>query len=455
MKKLFLFTATIGLLFGTSCTSDFPDKGTAKNKVQTQDKNSEQSGNILKNDSEPCIDEIYTLELEELTFYVGQILKNEAARQEMFNYANLSGNHGEIEFCLKDLLTEMGNPVTGDPSAIATEFFDESNSVHFDIDKLAQFAIDNHVIIRAPYLAENFDSDISNLTVSYYYPEMYSDMEDNPDFKGETPGLTIDLKQTGIQGFNGNMEQTGLQSYNGENFDQIVNDEYAIRNPTVIIALPWCNQIDPPHFFGWEYDDGGSNPPYEGSGVPLCYELTEDPSEILEINLPQFQLTDNIRRWPNPNLISLWVATGEFEIDNNGTPKLNANINYLLHDYKVTRRQANNADWMRTNLSFIIHNWKYESQNMYLVWGSVDHRYNVNHNVSVSAKTDDSPPVLKTEMQVVSDSNKELIQGISFDKCAFLNDMKYKINKGFGLHGGNYPIYGFGKLRYFFKVKEY
>lgn len=380
-------------------------------------------------------DEEKEIQLQQLTSYIGYLMKIPEIRQEVHNSAET--DFGAVFVCLWTVLDEYElNRSTN--SLLAEAFFDEKNNKYFDVEALTRFVIDNRIGITAPYLAENFDPSMNNITMTYYYPGMYADKNDDPEFMGETPGMFID----------------NLNEYHPAETSQVyqltVNDDYASTHPTMVVNVPFSD-TDPCSMAEEDYTP--PSPPINPK--PLCSDLDGSTGEILEVQMPEFALQGNIRRWPNPNLISCWVATGEFEIGSDGLPKLNANVNYVMHEFEVSRKRGRKKTWMYSNISFIIHNWKYESEDMYIVWGSRDSRYNVNHEVSVSAKVNDpTNPELKYTAKMVTKPNTILVSGMGVNKCALLMDIHYELDKGFGIRG-DWPIYGFGKVRTFFKLSFY
>lgn len=393
------------------------------------------------------------IQLQNLTNYIGYLMRIPEVREEIHRTAET--DFGAVSDCLWTVLIDH-DPLTPS-SPLAEAFFDEENNQYFEVDALAEFAINNKIRITAPYLAENFGPEENNITVTYYYPGMYDDRDDDPEFIGETPGMYIPnlneyhpIEPRNVQNdiSINNIQSEGAQ----EDLYQItVNDDYASAHPTIVVNATIVYGDDPCATVG-----GGTPPPPPEIGhKPFCSDLDGSAGEILEVQMPAFALQDNIRRWPNANLISCWVATGEFEIGSNGVPKLNANLNYVLHEYRVSRKRGRNQTWLGSNISFIIHNWKYESEDMYLVWGSRHSRHNVNHEVSVSAKVNDpTNPELKYAATTVSKPRTELISGMNINKCALLMDIHYEMDKGFGTRNDS-PIYGFGKVRTFFKLNFY
>lgn len=392
--------------------------------------------------------------LEEIAYYFGIVFRNENAKKELFDLAKLEGNDGEIQYNLPELFEERVNPLSKEHSAIVNAF-NELPINPEKLDSIRNYIFDNKLELFAPYLAENFrPEEVNELTMTYWYKEMYDLVGDNPDFQGETPGRLIDLKGTEVE-----EEPTRTEDREGSgrpNTRTRTNDEYAENNPTVVVRTHGAarsNTGGTGGRRGHSGRSGRSNIPYQGL---TCETLTDDSNSVLEVQMPKFQLRGNIRRWPNPNLISLWVARGEYTVGSDGTPTPNVKVDRILNDYKVTRKKGRKKKWVSTNTSFIIHNWKYESEDMQIVWGSLDHRKKLEQDIAVTTKpTDDGVTTSVTNTTKVQEGNTYNVNSLTIDKCALLKDIDEKRDKNFGLYDDEYPIYGFGKIRAYFTIEKY
>lgn len=269
---------------------------------------------------------------------MGEVLKDEEARKELFGFAKLEGNSLDIEYSLKRLFEDNINPMTRKKSAIVSSF--QKNGKNFrladsntNVDELISFIIDNDIEVIAPYLARNFDADkINDLTVSWWTQEMENEgLKIDPNWSGETPAFKIDFSKT--HDLNDLISSLGNKS--SEDL-LMVADEYAKVNPTIVFGA-----------FEDDLYNLNSNPKKENSAnlslinvVPINAGIncsTVLPNDIIRYNMPEFRILDNTRSWPNGNWISIWVAYGAYTNSSDGFPTMNFNINRISNEQKIDR----------------------------------------------------------------------------------------------------------------------
>jgi hypothetical protein len=132
-------------------------------------------------------------------------------------------------------------------------------------------------------------------------------------------------------------------------------------------------------------------------------------------------------------------------------------INHLL----VKRRDARKNHWMSSKSSFIISNWKYDSDNAYLVWGyyynDKDYKINAKGTLTASKKGDEKKDKNwsgSIEVTVAEQRRARVISAMSFDKCITMLDNRNQTQQlGIPLHK-NLPVYEFGKIRTYFTIEK-
>ena len=270
---------------------------------------------------------------------------------------------------------------------------------------------------------------------------MYGERENDSTFKGETPGKRYSFRPDG--------------TLNLEEFEAVLtNDVYAMANPTIVI-LPNEGVYDESIWDTDKVEAAAKKTSLKGENMvlntPLCNELSPT-NEILTMRMPKIKLRENIRRWPNPNEMYLWVAKGEFSTNSNGTPNSHVNTTNPLAGLRISRSDASNKRWVSSNTSFLVQNWNYESQNVHLVWGCT--RTDFTLNVEVTVKISNGTPVPDIKMSIIKKSAVELVSSISYDKCALLYNNRYDINQGYNYHDG-YPAYNFNNIWVYFTFDKY
>ncbi|MCH7409158.1 hypothetical protein MM239_07120 [Belliella sp. DSM 111904] len=385
---------------------------------------------------------------------MGEVFKEPAARRELFDLGEADEYKEDINYSLKKLLDVKENPYTRQSSAIVNAFYAnvENHRIMgddgFSEQELIEFINTNNISMLAPYMIGYFEPEsIKELTMSWWTEEMEkSALKDNPEWKGETPAVKLRLDERGnfIQ-----FKKSGINYFTNELI--YVNDSYAISNPTVVLGSFHDDRIDIPidgdSMIGGNIIDYSLNTPY-------CEDLTSSTNEIVVLRAPELQLDGNIRNWPNANYIHMWVATGSFEVDSNGIPKINSSVNYPIADLKVVRSDAKNRRWVSSQTSFIISNWKFDSQDAYIVWGSKKTSANIDVTGTVSASSGTSGNTGSLSVKVAFQSKIELVSAMSYDKCFVLKNNRDKIIQNNLPLRNRVPVYKFGKINSYFEVQK-
>lgn len=264
------------------------------------------------------------------------------------------------------------------------------------------------------------------------------------NWKGETPGIKINMNNPD---FVSDISLGDISSYE----KVTANDDYAKVNPTIVLG-------------NFEMPDDLSNSKLNTANLnwlpptvnPFrCFELTS--GALFTLRSPQFNLTSNTRGWPNTNYIYMWVINGDVEYESNGFPKPKRNIEMVLNKKQVTRSQVPNA-WIEGN-SFLIQNWKFNSDDIAIVWGYFDRNSSLKISGEVKVSDSGAPSgSLKAEYEI-DEGDKKLMSHQNFDKCVMLENNYWSINQGNGfvtlpkdiivsIH--NYPIYKMGTIKFYF-----
>ncbi len=348
-----------------------------------------------------------------------------------------SGGEANIDLSVKNTLLNS-KAVSNISSNIIAKA--KTTKDDFNVETIADFISKNNIEIRAPYLAENFHlAEIDELTLTYYYPGMYGDREDDPHFKGETPGLRYTLDQQGFI-----IVESAVEV--------ITNDEYALKHPTIVF-MPKLDQVLPEEAGNINVNLKKGAPSTENMvvGSPLCSDLT-GVNEILTVRMPKLKLRQNFANWPGGNQMFLWVSHGQITLGSNGLPLISTVTANPLVSYHVSRNDANNKAWVSSNLSFLIQNLPYEAKDIHVVWGVSKNSYetNVTQNLTVSNG-------VITPTYTISQVTKpgvQMITSILYDRCALLYNNRYDINQGFNFFDG-YPVYASNEIWTYFKFEKY
>lgn len=136
----------------------------------------------LENETVQQSAKISSVEFEEnlikLSAAVGIALQNEEAKAELFGFAKIKGNAGDVGYSLKRLFEDQTSPKARKRSAIYSAMVQNQQNLRINqendgLEDLIAFAKSQDIDIIAPYLARNFDeSQISELTISWWTKEM-------------------------------------------------------------------------------------------------------------------------------------------------------------------------------------------------------------------------------------------------------------------------------------------
>lgn len=272
---------------------------------------------------------------------------------------------------------------------------------------------------------------MESLTITYFYPGMYAEFDNDPDFKGETPGIKYLFDEDGKLDLKNPIEV-------------MTDDDYAELNPTIVLL--------PNESMDSEFEPGENLRPLNiqnasvNSSQPGCNDLSPT-NEILTIRMPDFQLNGNIRRWPKQNEMYLWISVDVLAPNSNGIPTIGVSTTNPLTRYPVSRKNARKIRWVPSGISFVVQNWKYESQDLHIVWGCTRTESTFTTEATVSVK--DSQGTYSLKASKVTKNTVELIASTIHDKCALLNNNKYQIDQGNGIRS-NAPVYNFNGVRTYF-----
>ncbi|QDH79573.1 hypothetical protein FKX85_11200 [Echinicola soli] len=253
---------------------------------------------------------------------MGEVFKDPAAREELFGFAELKGNAGEIQYNLRRLFEEQTDPVSRKQSAIVRAFYGNAansrttNEQSINVDSLKAFINQYDIGVIAPYLAESFDPDtLKELTVSWWTKEMEIEAQKkNPNWSGETPAVKFRINENGK--FESLGQKQGTAGINQRVEYITADDNYAYDNPTVVFG-----KFDEPEYYGSTFE----SPDYSSTYRDIdCRKVPEDAT--VRINIPKFRLHNNTRNWPNSNRLFLWAITGDYSINSNGFVNSNPKI---------------------------------------------------------------------------------------------------------------------------------
>lgn len=385
----------------------------------------------IKNDDATLLskeDVEFKAKLESAAKVFGKVFHSREAQQELIGFSLTDGNDGEVHLNLRTLFENESMRSTSsiikrlndlnNPASRGTDWdFDD-----FNYDDFIAFISENDISIIAPYLAENFQPEVigKSLTVSFYTDDMNIDVV-NPAYH-TTPGYYIDY----------GMSIPYLQPV-------IVDDNYAYNNPTIVLG-----RFDDPEPIM------NSTSSTQNTSSVVCTDLTA--ANRLTLRMPEFQLNGNTRGWPNPNYIYLWVGVGEIEFDpSNNLPKASTNVNNVINRERVSRYNGRNQKWIGSPASFLLQNWKYPSEDMYISWGYYKWltTFEVTFTTKVTFKKGTPEAELGLSSKVTAQGSVRQMNGVSFDKCVTLTNNNSKINQGFGFRNG-LPVYRFGGVSWYY-----
>jgi hypothetical protein len=151
------------------------------------------------------------------------------------------------------------------------------------------------------------------------------------------------------------------------------------------------------------------------------------------------------------NEMFMWVGTGDFQLNSNGVPQISAEVNMPIARLIISRYHGRNGTWRSSQTSFILSNWKIDSDNMYITWGCTRTDANIDVTGSVTASKQNGISA-SLNVKVGVRNSVEAVHAMSYDKCFVLRNNIDQLNQAFGFRY-QYPIYGFGKVRSFFQIE--
>ncbi|UZD22034.1 hypothetical protein PBT90_00995 [Algoriphagus halophytocola] len=386
----------------------------------------------------------YERKLAELTLVFGEVLKDKSAMKELFSFSEIEGNSGSIKYNLKTLFQESKSPNSRRSSAIVERFksLNSQNarlSQSVSVDELISFIEEHNISVTAPYLAEDFELEtINEITLSWWTQEFEDlNFQKNADWTGETKAVKINLNE---------VADLSIERILGGDYF-LVDDDWAEKNPTIVLGN-FKIQAEKSN----AKVQVGSNFRSLGAPVELCNSNYETNQHLIA-KMPAFRLDDNYAPWPKDNFMYCWVAFSEsITVGSNGTPSIAPDVNYVLQDKEITRKEARIKRWKSTNSPFIISNWKPEADDMYVIWGYEKSNSTLEVTSSVKATKDG----ISTEygFKMVSQTGVQLASALSFDKCYTIRNNVNGIDVGFGYYGDtSLPKYGMGKIRMYFTLE--
>ncbi|MHA7131075.1 hypothetical protein [Algoriphagus namhaensis] len=432
LKKALNFSLTFMVVFLTFSCTEFEE-------------------NIPKVDQEKTVHSLtalseYEENLKNLTLIFGEVLKDPAARAELFSFSEINEGRDDIDYSLKELFEKGEHPLYKKRSAIVSAFTEQANrrnrlNSKINFDELIQFIKDNDISVVAPYLAEDFDpNQIEDLTLSWWTQEFENEqLALNKDWKGATKAIKISL--------------AGENDVNQHEYF-LANDEWALKNPTIVLGSFPDLEFDVDQINGnLKMETNALSANMTGSPVQLC-DVNNKANQNIIVRMPALRLEDNIRRWPNANEIYLWVAfANDIELGSDGLPKISSDVNMPLARFTITRKEANIKRWKVSNTSFIVSAWKPEADNMYLVWGCT--RTEVNIDVEGGVKASKTGVSGEAKVKVAIRNSVELVSALSFDKCFTIANNINETNQGYGYYGSTrFPVYAFGNVRTYFTLES-
>lgn len=380
-------------------------------------------------------------ELKSISETITTFINDEDVKKELLSYAALE-NDFEVYMPFSKVFGNQVNNQRGALSVFAKKFEENltncsSCRTSLNIDSLIN-DLGEHYALYAPYFAERFAKDNKPITVSWW---------DGIDTTGITPGIKTSIAKIGDI----------KKNISGKVIE--VDDDYASKNPTVVImpieetigdyTRKSSNEI-------LEEDDGsggtgggGYNP-----NAPRdidCRDIPEDA--LLELEMPQFRLHGNVARWPNANYLFMWTIVGDFTVADNGAINASANINNIWGQsgsgHRVSRHNASRENWLNTETSFIKSNWRRSETELRIAVAfqrAIDERMEISGTVKVDA--DGNFTGETTASYTLNKWNVIPIFNVAFDRCSTL--AKITSDEGFGLRNG-YRVYRFGKFGFYLK----
>jgi hypothetical protein len=395
--------------------------------------------------SENLTKQDFELDLIKLSLLFGEVFKDPLAQAELFSFSKLEVNSGSIKIDLKSLFEQGTNPDSRKKSEIVSAFRNFKNPTgriesNLNIDGLISFIIDNDISMLAPYLGEDFSGgELEELTVSWWTEEFEEEnMAKDENWTGKTKGVKIPLSN-GITNF-----KTASEVLKDGFF--FVDDDWAVSNPTIVLGSFPIKESNPKA----KLENNSAR--IFNSPVVLCGPTNKTTQSIV-VRMPALRLEDNIAPWPKDNFLYLWVGfAGGVTFGSNVLPTITPNINLVISDMTITRKEARIQRWKTVQSAFIISNWNPEADNMYLVWGYEKNNSTIDFTGALKATKDGV--TAENSFKIAERNEIKLISALSFDKCFTIRNNVSGIDQGWGFYSGTtLPRYPFGEIRTYFTLE--
>jgi hypothetical protein len=359
-------------------------------------------------------------ELEETANLLANFIDENQVTAELFTYAT-EENDGEVYAPFEDLFAPKKTSTSGIKGSFASKFrsFNELNNGRkkntIQLKDLEKKLGDGYALY-APYLVERFSDSKQPITISWY---------NGQDTSGVTPGISS-VK-------NG-------RTLNGEYVQ--VTDEYALNNPTVVI-VPAEDVSTDLLLTGSSGIGSGGSTGGGGSSSPSNLSCT---LQRVKMEMPQYKLRDHVRPWPNSNKLYLWVATGDYTIDSDGSVQTGYDAPLRWRKKKVSRHNV--GKWLSSDLSFIVNDWKAGMVDMHLVFGY--HKLFDGDGLTYTGTVGVIPDTsVKAAVEYTIKQNQaKLLTTPIFDRCATLS--RQATAGSYGLKNG-FRVYRFDKIEFYLK----
>lgn len=385
----------------------------------------------------------YEEKLMALSLIMGEVLKDQDARKELFEFAKLNGNQNEVTVRLGDLFENNSNSSIRKRSLIVESFrslaanrINTLTSRSNTLEDLIFFIEKNNISVTAPYLAENFDFEgLSGITVSWWTQDFEdSNLKKNPDWIGETKAIYVDFSKDLLS-----FEDLAKMKLSKE---FLVSDEYAKLNPTIVLGSFDIEENKNSKETNLKSPENLALQNFVYSAN--CSQLTEN--SVVALLMPEFRLTSSIRNWPHPDRITIVIVLGT-------NPGGNAQSNTILFEKEVKRSNA--GRWLGSDVSFLINNWLDRQVDMRLLVFNKRPSNSDEVQVTVNVKINSMGQTETQYTAVGGWSQTQLHFSQGFNRCGTITDPfspNNPISSSVGLksYGGfNFRVERFNKFEFY------